>query len=232
MKKKNKKIKNKKVKKNFKNKVLIFIIVLLLVITLIYYLQNINVKNIYITWNNYLTDQEIIELASLENYPKIFKISTSKIEKIIKLNPIVKSVKVTKNIFGKVQINIVENEYLLKQEIDNIIYLSNFETIINDNNIIGIPTLTNYVEIDILNDFLKKLVNIDKNVLCKISEITYKPNEYDKDLFLFLMNDGNYVYITTSKLESINKYNNILIELNGKKGILYLDSGNHFEILE
>ena len=232
MKKKNKKIKNKKVKKNFKNKVLIFIIVLLLVITLIYYLQNINVKNIYITGNNYLTDQEIIELASLENYPKIFKISTSKIEKIIKLNPIVKSVKVTKNIFGKVQINIVENEYLLKQEIDNIIYLSNFETIINDNNIIGIPTLTNYVEIDILNDFLKKLVNIDKNVLCKISEITYKPNEYDKDLFLFLMNDGNYVYITTSKLESINKYNNILIELNGKKGILYLDSGNHFEILE
>lgn len=46
------------------------------------------------------------------------------------------------------------------------------------------------------------------------------------------MNDGNYVYITTTRLDNINKYENVLLELEGKKGIIYLDSGNHFEILE
>ena len=81
-------------------------------------------------------------------------------------------------------------------------------------------------------NFLEKLNKIDPSVLSKISEISYKPNEYDKDLFLFLMNDGNYVYITTTKLSNIDKYENVLIQLEGKKGIIYLDSGNHFEIFQ
>ena len=45
------------------------------------------------------------------------------------------------------------------------------------------------------------------------------------------MNDGNYVYITIYKTLAINEYNKILPNLEGKKGILYLDSGNYFEIL-
>ena len=83
-----------------------------------------------------------------------------------------------------------------------------------------------------MNSFLKKLNTIDRDILSKISEIEYTPNEYDKDLFLFYMNDGNYVYITTTRLLNINKYANVVEKLEGKKGILYLDSGNHFEILD
>jgi hypothetical protein len=44
------------------------------------------------------------------------------------------------------------------------------------------------------------------------------------------MNDGNLVYITVSKTDLLNKYLNIVKKLNNKKGILYLDSGNYFEI--
>ena len=46
------------------------------------------------------------------------------------------------------------------------------------------------------------------------------------------MSDGNMVYITLPKAENLNKYNEIKKELEGKKGILYLDSGNYFEIKE
>ena len=48
-----------------------------------------------------------------------------------------------------------------------------------------------------------------------------------------VMEDQNmcdYVYITLSKINLINSYNEIYPTLEGKKGILYLDSGNHFEI--
>ena len=190
------------------------------------------IKNIYVSGNNTLKDQEIIELAGINNYPNLFQISSKKIEKKIKLNPLIDSVKVKKTFLGKITINIKEYNLLLKNEIDNTIYLDNGQKITNDINIIGLPTLTNDVDKDILNNFLKKLNTINKDILSKISEITYSPNEYDKDLFLFLMNDGNYVYITTTRLDNINKYENVLLELEGKKGIIYLDSGNHFEILE
>ena len=44
------------------------------------------------------------------------------------------------------------------------------------------------------------------------------------------MNDGNEVYITSKKAEMLNKYIEIVKKLDNKKGILYLDSGNYFEI--
>lgn len=64
----------------------------------------------------------------------------------------------------------------------------------------------------------------------KISEIEYKPNEIDKERFLFTMIDSNYVYINISRMEKINKYNTIVNELEGKKGIIHLDSGDYIEI--
>ena len=222
----------KKKKKNKKKIILKILIIIIILGSLIFYFKNMKIKNIYVIGNNTLKDQEIIELAGINNYPNLFQISSKKIEKKIKLNPLIDSVKVKKTFLGKITINIKEYNLLLKNEIDNTIYLDNGQKITNDINIIGLPTLTNDVDKDILNNFLKKLNTINKNILSKISEITYSPNEYDKDLFLFLMNDGNYVYITTTRLDNINKYENVLLELEGKKGIIYLDSGNHFEILE
>lgn len=221
-----------KKKKNKKRKVLRFIIFLIFIIIALLIILNLHVKNIYVKGNNILTDWEIIELSGLENYPKLFQKSTKSIESKIKISPYIQDVKVKKSLFGRVDIEIQEYNLLLKDNSDNQVYLSNLKKIPTDNQVIGIPTLINYVESDILNDFLKKLNKVDKDILGKISEIEYTPNEYDQDLFLFYMNDGNYVYITTTRLLNINKYSSVLENLDGKKGILYLDSGNHFQVLE
>ena len=60
-------------KKNKKKKVFKVLIIFLLIIGLGLYLFLMRVKNIYVIGNNLLTDQEIIELAGLENYPKLFR---------------------------------------------------------------------------------------------------------------------------------------------------------------
>ena len=73
---------------------------------------------------------------------------------------------------------------------------------------------------------LSKLNATEKN---QISEIIYTPSEYDNTRFLLYMNDGNHIYINISKLDNLNYYSEIYPTLNGKKGTLYLDSGNHFE---
>ena len=46
------------------------------------------------------------------------------------------------------------------------------------------------------------------------------------------MDDGNSVYLTLTKFKMINYYNDVLKQLEGRKGILYLDSGNHFKVME
>ena len=221
-------------KKNKKRRIKILKIVGVLVVlgSIVLIGINISIKNIYVKGNQILTDQEIIELAGIEHYPKLFSVSSNKLENKIKMNPVVESVHIKKNLFGRVDIEIKEYNRLLKDEVDNGIYLSNGKKVNVDDLVVGLPSLTNVVDEKVLTTFLKKLDTIDKNVLEKISEIEYSPNEYDKDLFLFYMNDGNYVYITTTRLLNINKYESVLRELDGKKGILYLDSGNHFEVLE
>lgn len=219
-------------KKNKKRKILKIIIAILIMGILLFLILNQQIKNIYVINNSILFDQEIIELAGIENYPKLFSISSRSIQNKIKISPYVENVKVRKSLFGKIEIEVFEYDLLLKDGTDNKIYLSNLEKIPLDDKIVGIPTLINYAQENILKEFLEKLKTVDRDILSKISEIEYTPNEYDQDLFLFYMNDSNYVYITTTRLLNINKYDEVLVSLEGKKGILYLDSGNHFEILE
>ena len=44
------------------------------------------------------------------------------------------------------------------------------------------------------------------------------------------MNDGNVVHVTLTKIDNLNKYNDIKDELGGKRGTIYLDSGNYVEL--
>ena len=90
----------------------------------------------------------------------------------------------------------------------------------------------NYVPDTKYASLIEHIRKLDTNILGKISEITYVPNDYDKDRFLLYMDDDNTVYLTLTKFKMINYYNKVLTQLDGRKGILYLDSGNHFQIRE
>ena len=78
--------------------------------------------------------------------------------------------------------------------------------------------------------------NINYDIINSISEIEYAPTKNndgtitDENIFIFKMNDGNIVYISTDKLEIMNKYQKIYASLGNKKGILHLDKGNYLEV--
>ena len=73
---------------------------------------------------------------------------------------------------------------------------------------------------------------IDRTIINRVSEIKYDPNSVDEERFLFTMNDGNYVYLTLTSFKKINNYVDILKNFENQKGILYLDSGEYFQVLE
>ena len=79
---------------------------------------------------------------------------------------------------------------------------------------------------------ITKFALINPDILDNISEIKYDPDSVDKERFLLTMSDGNYVYITLSKCSNINNYLKYIKEFNNKKGILYLNSGEYFKIME
>ena len=218
-------MKRKRFKIKLKGLIIVLILILLGVLIFLGY-RNLKVKNIYVVGNKVLRESEIIELVNLKDYPYLYTISTSKIIDSLKTNPLINSVKVKKTLLGKIEILIEENR-ILYEDLNGKYALSNNQKIDKNKVILGIPTLTNECEEEKL---IKKLVLIDEDILNKISEIEYRPNDLDKERFMFYMNDGNYVYVTLSKMNLINSYNEIYPTLEGKKGILYLDSGNHFEI--
>ncbi len=218
-------------KKKFKfKKFLVVLLVLYLFGFGIFKIFVAPIKNIFISNNKYLTDQEVIDIGGLRNYPSFLLTFKSKIKSNLLEDDLIKSVKISKKMWGKIYIEITENKPLFY-------YLKNKETILDNNSYLDtnkyvLPILVNNVDSELLKRFTKRFSEVNDETRNMISEIKYVPNTIDKERFIFTMNDGNYVYITLYKTSLINDYLKILSTLDNKKGILYLDSGNYFKILE
>lgn len=231
MNKKKIKVKVKKKKINFK-KLILFLLILYILYFFISSILNYKITNIYIINNNIVSDNEIIKLSKLDNYPSFILSFKKNIKSNILTHEYIKDVKVEKKLLGRIYITISEEKILYLNKSTNKLVLENGASVDNIYNITSVPILLNEVSNDIYDDMIKSFSKIDNKILLKISEIEYVPLEVDKERFLFYMNDSNYVYINLKKIESINKYEEIKNNLENKKGIIYLDSGNYFEVKE
>lgn len=219
----------KKVKYNYKN-ILIFILVLIFIAVSIKCLMNTKIKNITVTGNLILSDQEIIDMAGIRDYPVSISNQSSKIESKLENNVLIKKATVNKNLFlTKVTIKIEENKPLFFYNLYNKTVLESGDMV---SDIFNLPTVINQMPDVIYDEFLTKMIQVPRDVLVRISEIRYYPNDIDDELFLLSMNDGNYVYLTLNKFESINDYVEIVKSFDNKKGIIHLDSGYYLEVLE
>ena len=220
--------KNKGKRKLNIKKLIIVLAIILFAVGAFFYYFSLRVTNIYVVGNTYLKESDILLQTNLLDYPNIYKVSNDKIENALLKNDLIKSVNVHKSLFGNVTIEIEENKILYQKSNGKYVLSNNKEVELIDNPL-GIPTLLNECD-DVCEKLANKMLLIDDDILKHISEIEYKKTDLDKERFMFYMLDGNYVYITLSKINLINSYNEIYPTLEGKKGILYLDSGNHFEI--
>ena len=226
--KKKKKGTKKKIRIKFFN-IFLFLTFILIIIGAVYEIANLKITNIYIKNNYYLTDLEVIETAKIKDYPSTFQNSCKKIEKRLEKNPLIKTAKVKKTYFTRVYIDIEENSLLFYDVNISKIVLKDGTTFSGN---YDVPTLINQVPKKVYKKMLTKFTLIKPDILDNISEIKYDPDSVDKERFLLTMSDGNYVYITLSKCSNINNYLKYIKEFNNKKGILYLNSGEYFKIME
>ena len=211
------------------SRLFLFLLVVLVFIFIFYKFFTMRITNIYVDGNVFLSDQEVIEAGKLSSYPYSFFSFSRSIKSNLEKNLLIERASVRKKGFTRVYISVVENRPLFFDSVSN-------KTILKDGSNIdkkyNVPILSNSIDSGVYGNFLSQLSKINKFVLDCISEIEYTPNGVDDKLFLFTMNDGNYIYVNLDRFESVNKYFDMVVNFNKHKGILYLDSGEYFKILE
>lgn len=222
----------KKVKKKLNKKGLIVILLsLYLIVMIMYYIFTLPIKTIKIIGNKQVTDNEIIEIAGIKEYPTLIKANGYKLKKNILKIELINDVKIKKSVLGNLTIEVVENDILFYNMISDSYVLSNGKEVKYEN-VMGVPTLINFTPNDIYNKFIEGLTKINLDIIKMISEIEYSPDisndvTLDDSRFLLKMNDGNYVYINVVNIEKLNKYIDAIAAIEGeKKGVLYLDSNS------
>lgn len=218
-------MKKKKRKISFLKILIVFLLIYLFIVGG-YKLITINIKNIYVIGNNYIKDKCIIEKAGLTNYPPFFLTTRSSIKKKLLNYDEILNVNVKKKLFS-VYLYVDENIPLFYNKNSNKIVLKNGKEIDDKYNV---AVLNNYVPDTIYNDFINNMGNVNQDILDRISEINYVPNDVDSKRFYLIMDDGNSVYLTLDDFLKINNYIEIIKTLDNNKGTIYLDSGNYFEI--
>lgn len=219
--------KNKKKKLSIK-KFFVVLVIFLAIAIVFYKILTIKITNIYIKGNTLFTDQEIIDMAGIKNYPNSIQNNFYVIEKKLNKNKYILSTHVHKSLFlNKVYIDITENYPLFYYSVNDATILFNGKP---TNDTFNVPTVLNQIPDTIYDKFLSKIKSIDTSVLYKISEIKYYPNDVDQRRFLLFMNDGNYVYVTINTFNLLNKYFEMVESFENQKGILHLDSGGYFEV--
>ena len=219
-------VKKKKKKFRFK-RFLLLLLTILLFGCLIYSLSLIKPKSYLVYNNNYLTDEEVLNELKLDEKDSFLLVNGLSLKDYVKKSNLIKEVKISKTLSLNIKVKITEYKVLYYDNKINKTILENGKEINYKNN--NVPVLINEIgDKEVKKNFIKKLNKVDDTILSSVSEIIYSPNGIDKERFLFSMNDGNYVYVTISKLSKINEYKSIINSVENRKGILYLDYGNYF----
>jgi len=219
---------NKKRKIKLNKKRVFFSLFFILIVIFIIKTLNTNITNIYIKGNIYYSDQEIIDIAKLTKYPKSIANINYIVKKRLEKDKYILKAKIKKNILlNKIYIEVEENYPLFYySEINKTILFNGIK--IDD--IKSDRVIINSVPEKAYNELIEKTKKINLNILNRISEIKYEPNERYNDRFILYMTDGNYVSITLDKFTTLNKYLDIIKYIKpNAKGIIKLDSGQYFD---
>lgn len=230
--KKKKRRKNVKHKKRIKvryDRIFLCLFLLFLIGTICFSILNQPISNIYVTGNKLLSDQFIIDEAGLRNYPSTLTFSTMNIQKKLEHQELIAKARVYRTGFRSIKIKVEEDTPVFYDKYNSKTVLSSGKKI---KTVYEVPLLINYTPTKIYKQLIASLTMVTDDVFERISTIKYDPNEVDEGRFLVSMSDGNYVYLSINKFDQINNYIKIMSKFDHKKGILYLDSGEYFKVME
>lgn len=213
---------------NYKKNSLLFfsfmcgILTLIIFLVFILFSNSSKVFDVVVSGNRYLDEDDILRLAQIDdnyylNIPLI-------VEPRIKKHPLIEDAKVN-YLDGKiVSIEVKEKKmigYLLNDEGLFEIVLEDGSSFIVDSDetyLISNVPLLGKVSVEKYEKFCKKIGELDSDIIKQISEINLYPFSYDKDMYEFVMADGNYCFVSLNDIEKIVEYYSISFNIDQDVG--------------
>lgn len=227
-------------KKKANRRLITYLCAFFLLISIIVYLQSplSHIKHIKVKGNNFLENENVIELSGLTTKTNIWTLNKEEIARQLQVNPIIKSVEVDRNLPRTIVLKITERNivgYVRKNDA--------YQPAIENGSILNVKSKRMTGDAPLLNDFkedksfksmTKQLEKLDPAIRQLISEIYWKPKKENNDKIELLMNDGYVVQSTISGFaEKMDVYPSIASQLDpGSKGIIHIGVGAYFESIK
>ena len=164
-----------------------------------------NIKQIKVTQNNKISEQEIINLSGLKTNGNMFKYLTLDVKEKIKTNPYIEDVKIHRKLDGTIEINVKERvpTYTLLLENGQYAYINNQGYILEINQEkLQLPTITGYITQNIEPGNRLEVEDLQKlNTVIQIMNAAKEKNLTEKITDINIEDDTNFL-IT---MESENK---------------------------
>lgn len=222
--------------KRRKEIIILFLIIIFGVLTFWFVNSKyVRLNNINVSGTVQINNELLLEKAEINSTKKIWEISETDVENIIKSNfNIVENVRVSTKILDNINIEVTEKRIIAREKDNN----NNYVYIMSDGQVFS-EKLKEEVTVPIIEDFsedlskresiIKNLLNLKEEVLVQISEIANeKDNESEAIIY---MKDGQKVKINSSNFsDKLNYYVEISKHIEDKSNtVLNLVNGAYLE---
>jgi len=225
-------------KKRANRRLILYLSILFLLISIIVYLQSplSHIRTIQINASSFILDEEIIESSGISEGMNIWRVRKSELEdKLIEDFSIIESVTVNRKLPWTIEIDI--------EEYDRVGYLEDeyYYPLLGNGEILDqlgqdryhgdAPLLTGFTEDEYLHRMANELEKLPGSVFNLISEIHWNPTDKNKNKILLYMSDG---YIVDSTIRNFGDnfviYPSVVSQLDSEdKGVIHLGAGAYFE---
>lgn len=217
-------------------------VLIIAAITLFLLSDLFNIKQIKVTQNNKISEQEIVNLSGLKTNENMFKFLSFQVKEKIKTNPYIENIKIHRKIDGTVEVIVKERvtTYMLLLEDSQYAYINNQGYILEiTSEKLEVPTITGYITKGIepgnrlMVEDLQKLNTVIqimntakvKNLAAQITNINI---ENEKDFLITMESENKIIHFgdDSSVNEKFVKLIAVLEDTVGQKGEIFVKNIN------
>lgn len=232
------KIKDARSIKNKKKRIRTLIIIIVVILSMIYLISDLSKINaIIVKGNERLSSKQILESINLKEKQFSFLHPKFLVQSQLEQTNQFKDVKVSKSLFGNVIIEVKEHHLLYYTNFDNkVVFYNelNNEVKLSENDtkiyMALVPNLVNKIDAKLQEKLINTLKKLDYVIVSEMSQIFYKPKNYDKEYFEIAMNASKKIYLHASLDHLVNvgdKYHNFASNAQYACNIIeYISSSN------
>lgn len=225
-------------KQKANRRLVIYLSIFFLLIAIIVYIQSplSNVRNVVVTGNQTLSNEEIMQQSHLMTDTNIWTVKQEDIESQLSELALIETVEVDKKLPWTIHIHVTEHKVIGYVEKNREFYpiLGNGTVLSTSGNSGDAPIMIDFSEDKYLSEMTRELELLPDSILNLISEIYWQPTPDNKNKIMLFMKDGFVVDGTIRNFsEKMQVYPSIVSQIDPQdKGIIHIGVGAYFEKFE